>query len=208
MDGRGALAYDPRRMSGDTSSDDDRELMARAQRGDRAAFDDLVGRYYRGVFSYARRVLGDDDRAGETTQETFVRAFRYRASYKPEAGSVRGWIFAVAANRIREARKERREGPEPLDPDFPIAAREQEGLEAFARGALRDEVARALEDLAPEHREVIALKYLSELSYEDVARALGLSVSAAKMRALRARDLLARRLAKLVNDSASGEGEE
>ncbi|MBI3725996.1 sigma-70 family RNA polymerase sigma factor [bacterium] len=189
------------------ASDDDRELMSRAQRGERPAFDDIVGRYYRGVFSYARRVLGDDDRAAEATQETFVRAFRYRASYKPAAGSVRGWIFAVAANRIREARKERREGPEALDDQPEPEQRGEAGLEAFARGALREEVGRALEELAPEHREVIALKYLSELSYEDVARALGLSVSAAKMRALRARDLLAQKLARLVMDSESGDGE-
>ena len=62
---------------------------------------------------------------------------------------------------------------------------------------------RAISELSEEYREVIVLKYVSDLSFEEVARILGLSLSAAKMRALRGRDMLARRLAKLV--SGSGE---
>jgi RNA polymerase sigma-70 factor (ECF subfamily) len=185
--------------------------MVRAQRGERGAFDELVGRYHRAVYSYARRVLGDDDLAQEATQETFVRAFKYRMSFDAASGTVRGWLFAVAANRIRDSRKARRERPSPIEEPEGLVATGEEGLEAFARGALREAVARAVSELAPELREVVALKYLSDLSYDEVAKALGLTVSAAKMRALRARDLLARRLAKLVQESGeatkSGEGE-
>jgi RNA polymerase sigma factor (sigma-70 family) len=181
----------------------DAELMASAQRGDREALETLVRSYYRAVYSYARRVLRDEELASEVTQDTFTRVFRYRASWKPDSGSVRSWIFAVAANRIRDARKARREEPAPIEGE--VAAAGETGLALFARGALREEVARALDELDPTEREVLALKYLSDLSYEEVAKALGVSVSAAKMRALRARDALAARVKRLVADSEDGE---
>ena len=168
---------------------------------DRREFEELVRTYHRGVYSYARRVLADEERALEATQETFVRAFKYRDSFDAGKGSVRAWLFAIAANRIREARKARREEPAPLDDPGALAASGEEGLEAFARGALREEVARALEELPADFREVLVLRYVSDLSMEEVAAALGLSLSAAKMRALRGRDLLARRLARLVKGS-------
>ena len=183
---------------------DDLDLMRRARSGEREAFDELVRRFYRAVFSYARRVLGDEDSAAEVVQETFVRAYRYRESFDAASGSVRGWLFAIAANRLRDARRERGRAAASLDPTDLVASGE-EGLEAFARGALREEVARALAELPLEQREILTLKYVSDLSFDDVARALGLSVSAAKMRALRARDVLARRLAKLVQGSSDGE---
>lgn len=183
----------------------DRELMARAQRGERDAFDALVGKYHRAVYSYARRVLADEDLAQDATQETFVRAYRYRASFDAAAGSVRSWLFAVAANRVRDLGKARRDRPRPLeDADAVPAEGGEDALAVFARGALREAVVRAVEELSPELREVLALKYLSDLSYEEVAKALGLGVSAAKMRALRARDVLARKLARLVQDSGEG----
>src|SRR2546423_1630756 len=167
-------------------SGDDRELMARAQAGDRRAFDELVRRYQRAVYSYTRRVLRDEPLAAEACQDAFVRAYKYRSSYKAEAGPVRGWLFAVAANSIRDARRQRREGPAPLEDAAQVAASEEDGLAVFARGAVRDAVASALEALPEDMREVVAMKYVSDLSYEEVARALGISVSAAKMRALRA----------------------
>ena len=148
---------------------------------DRRAFEELVKTHHRGVYSYARRVLGDEERALEATQETFVRAFRYKDSFDPEKGSVRAWLFAIAANRIREERKTRSAEPVSLEEPGAVAATSEEGLEAFARGALREEVARALESLPPDYREVMVLKNVSDLSFEEVARALGLSVSAAKI---------------------------
>ena len=183
----------------------DAELMRSAQRGDRSAFEQLVRSYWRGVYSYARRVLADEDLAQEVAQDTFVRGWRYRASWRDSAGTVRAWLFAVAANRIRDARRARREDPRRIETSDDFAADGEAGLEAFARGAIRREVALALDALDPDQREVLALKYLSDLSYEEVAAALGLTVSAAKMRALRARDELARRLRRLVRDSESGD---
>jgi RNA polymerase sigma-70 factor (ECF subfamily) len=177
--------------------------MARAQRGDRAAFDEVVRVHHRLVYAYARRVTGTDDQAVEVTQDVFVRAWRYRASCDPPR--LRAWLLGIAANGARDALRERGVAPAALEDPGALPAGGEGGLAALARGALRDEVARAVDALPAEQREVIALKYLSDLSYEDVAEALGLSVGAARMRALRARDALARALARLVQ-SDSGEG--
>jgi RNA polymerase sigma-70 factor (ECF subfamily) len=183
---------------------EDRELMARAQGGDRSAFDELVRRHESALHAYARRCLGDPLRAAEATQDAFVRAYTYRASYKPEAGSVKGWLLGVAANRVRDALRAKREAPRPIDEAFAVAASTEEGLAAFERVEVRESVGRALDELEPEHREVLALRYASELPFEEVARILGITLGAAKMRAARARDILARRLAHLV-DSRSAE---
>ena len=69
---------------------------------------------------------------------------------------------------------------------------------------MREGVSRALETLEPEHREVIALRYAAGLSFEEVSRALGITVGAAKMRAARARDVLARRLAQFDPSAQPG----
>lgn len=183
------------------------DLGLRALSGDRGAFDELVRCLHRPVYGYALRVLGDEPRALEVAQDTFVRAWRYRASFDPQAGGLRAWLFAIAANRIRDALAA---APRPLQPlhEVPEAAEPQApasaGLEAYARDAVREQVAAALESLEPEQREVIALKYLSGLSYPQIAAALGISPGAARMRALRGRDVLSRRLADLSPQRGEG----
>ncbi len=179
------------------------QLLARARAGDRAAFDALVRSLHGRVFAYALRALGDEAAAVDVAQETFVRAWRYRASFDPGAGSARAWLFAIAANRVREAGRARGRAALDLEAAEGVPAGDPDALEALARGALRAEVARAVAALPQEQREVVSLKYLAELSFPEVARALGCSVGAAKMRALRARDALARALRALVS---SGEG--
>ncbi len=171
--------------------------MSRAQAGDRPAFDELVRRHERAVFAYAWRCLGDHARAADVAQDSFVRAYTYRASFKPESGSVRGWLLGVAANRVRDALKEKKAAGRPLDEAAAVASTSEEGLASFERAEVREGVSRALETLEPEHREVIALRYSADLPFEEVARILGITVGAAKMRAARARDVLARKLAHL-----------
>jgi RNA polymerase sigma-70 factor (ECF subfamily) len=181
---------------------DDPELMAQAQAGDRAAFDSLVRRHYEAVLTYAYKVTGDDDRALEVAQESFVRAFRYRASFKPAAGSVRGWIFSIAANRIKDAARRRRSEPGSLDnaPE-PKAPSGEGAVEVFARSARRDAILAALDALPADYKEIMVLRYLSELSYEEVATALKLTIGAVRMRALRARELLASALGSDLDPS-------
>lgn len=186
----------------DGKNDDDADLLGRAQGGDALAFEAIVRRHFDAIHAYARRALGGDDRAQETTQETFVRAYRYRASYDPAAGSVRAWLVGIAANRIRDARRAQRKGPAGLSPERAreLADSTEAAFEALAREDVRGEVRAALAALDDEERTILELRYMGELSYEDVASALGISVGAARLRAFRARDVLARKLARLVGE--------
>lgn len=194
MDGLLERAYDPCSMR----ESDDGELMARAQDGERPAFDELVRRHERAVYAYARHCLGDETRAVEATQDAFVRAYTYRSSFDSTAGSVRGWLLAVAANTVRDAIRVRRAAPLPLEHAAAVPSSSDDGLAAFQRTEVRESVARELSRLDPQHREVLALRYVSGLSFDEVASVLGITVGAAKMRAARARDVLARRLADLA----------
>jgi RNA polymerase sigma factor (sigma-70 family) len=134
------------------------------------------------VLTYVSKLLRDRERALDVAQDTFLRAYRYRASYDPGAGTVRGWIFAIASNQIRVALEKRNREPESLEEDHDIAASGDDGLEVFARGCRRESLLAALEELPPEYREVITLKYLNDLSYKEIiqgdrpgARTLGRS---------------------------------
>lgn len=179
-----------------TGLDPDGELLARVRTGERSAFDELMHRYEGPVYSYARHLLRDDAWAAETTQEIFMRAFRYCSSFQPGAGSVRAWLFAIAANRIRDVRAARRKAPAQLDDGDAVPAREESEVDPRVE-RLREAVAR----LEPSLREVVALRYLSDLPYEDVGRALGISAAAARMRALRGRDALAVELRALGGEA-------
>src|SRR5262249_38620986 len=110
-------------------------------------------------------------------------------------------LVAIATNCVRDVLRARRVRSEALreSSDENLLARGETGLQVYARQVLREEVSRALDQLPADFREVIALKYMSDLSYEEVARCLGLSVSAAKMRALRGRQMLAELLAHHVD---------
>ncbi len=186
-------------------TEDDAELLRRTAAGDGRAFESVVREHFAVIHAYALRALGDADRAQETVQETFVRAFKYCASYEPESGSVRAWLMGIAANKVKDARRARRRQPASFDAAAAstLEAAGEDALEALEREDRREEVRAALAELEPEHREVLELRYLGALSYEDVAAALGISVGAARLRAFRARDLLAGRLGRLVDGGSS-----
>jgi RNA polymerase sigma-70 factor (ECF subfamily) len=174
--------------------------MADAQRGSVGAFEALFARYYDGVYHYARSLLGDDGVAADVAQETFLRAHRSRDRFDPARGTVRAWLFAIAANRARTHSPRVRRDELPLEHARDVAFDAGAG-DAFFGSVRRELVAAAVAQLAPELREVIALKYQNDLSFSEVASVLGLNASTVKMRAVRARELLARKLAPLAGRS-------
>ena len=94
----------------------------------------------------------------------------------------------------------RRIAPAPLEAAADVPSGALDALAVYAKGELREHVARVLDSIDAEYREVIALRYVSELSWEEVAQALGVSVGAAKMRLARAREVLAYRLKSVVEE--------
>ena len=168
----------------------DVELVRQAQAGEIGAFDALVQRYYAVCLRFAWHQLGSREDAEEVVQDAFLRAYRsLHGCHEP--ARFRGWLFTIVINRCRTfaARNRRRallfnrwREREVIDP-VP---------EASLPGRLdgNKEIERLMAGLSPVLREAFLLKHVEELTYEEMADATGVSVSALKMRVKRAADAL------------------
>lgn len=164
------------------ASDGDDQLMARFCRGDENAFDTLYGRYAQPVLAFLTRMVHDEALAQDLLQVTFLSVVRARGRYQPGT-SLRAWIYAIAGNAGRDALRRqasRREKLLATPPEVGVVAPADAGDLQTAR-----QVETALMQLSPEQRQAVVLHKLHELSFEEIATALGITVSAAKVRAHR-----------------------
>jgi RNA polymerase sigma-70 factor (ECF subfamily) len=173
------------------------ELLAGAQGGNLFAFEEIVRRYQRRVYATALRIVRRHDLADDVTQETFVRAHRALATYDP-ARPFGPWICRIARNLAINHVRSPQAREEPLDE----AAREASAapahdgpLSAVLEGEARAVLDRAVGQLPPDQRAVFVLRAYDELSYAEIAEALGLSIGTVMSRLSRAREKLRAALA-------------
>jgi RNA polymerase sigma-70 factor (ECF subfamily) len=175
-------------MAGDVLSDRDCALAARA--GDDAAFAELVRRHQDAMYRFVLRMVGTRDEALDLTQEAFVRAWQALPQWEPEA-QFRTWLFRIAANAALDALRRRRlVAFEPLDETFEPAADEpdpEKRVELKRRVAALEA---SLAKLSPEHREILLLREVENMSYEEIGETLSLSEGTVKSRLARARTAL------------------
>jgi RNA polymerase sigma-70 factor (ECF subfamily) len=180
----------------------DAQIVRRVLGGDTEAFRGLVDRYHDDAVRYATHLLGDHAEAEDAVQDTFLRAYRYLASYQ-EQDKFRAWLWRILVNRCRTRLSDRGRRPEPRDTavitqlvDANAAAPDHDLDRAF----LRDELAQALATLPPDQREAVVLHFTEGLSYPEMSAVTGTGVSALKMRVHRACD----RLRTLLSDVIHG----
>ena len=191
------------------------QLIRRAQQGDNVAFEELLLLHQKKVYNLCLRMSANPDDALDLSQEAFLRAWRSLGQYQFEA-SFSTWLFRLTSNICIDflRRKKRRqetsltesyddsdEGAELSVPDA------QPGPEQQAMtNETKIELARAMEQLSPEHREILQLRVIEDLQYEQIADILGVRVGTVKSRLARAR-LSFRKILKAGNyfDSASTE---
>ena len=170
----------------DVSEAGDTELVTRVLAGERDAYAGLVARYRDRLGRYAVRMLGNRTDAEDALQETFVRGYRSlgRCTDPERFGA---WIFGILVNRCRTlgGQRARRERLHVAD-EFALS-RAATSDDPAGRQALREAIDAALSRLAPVLREAFLLKFVEEMSYEEMATMTGASVSALKMRVSRAR---------------------
>jgi RNA polymerase sigma-70 factor (ECF subfamily) len=161
----------------------DAELIGRVLGGEVEAYSTLVARYRDRYARFAVHMLGSREDAEEALQDAFVRAYRALATCEdPERFGP--WFFRILVNRCRThgARRGRRERVLVLDD----GAMRQAAVEHTAeRAAWGEEIRRALDRLDPAGREAFLMKYVEELSYEEMERLTGVGISALKMRVKR-----------------------
>ena len=162
--------------------------VQRVRNGDVDAFSRLVDRYYERCARFAVRMLGNRDDAEDALQATFLRAYRSLGKYQ-ERDKFSAWLYRILVNQCRSiaARRSHRER---------VFVREEAVLlNAPDRstpwtGEDEEFVQRVLAELDPLLREAFVLKYVEELSYEEMSELTGVGVSALKMRVKRACDRL------------------
>lgn len=173
---------------------DEAALARSAQAGDQAAFATLVRRYSGAVFNQAYRMLDDAHEAEDAVQEVFLRAYRRLDSYDTERRFVT-WLLSIGSNFCIDRLRRRRGSRLGLDEVALWLPSGEPGPEALA---LRDErrlaVQRALQRLPDTYRGVTVLRYWHDLSYLEIAEAMGLTEATVKTRLHRARKLLAEAL--------------
>jgi RNA polymerase sigma-70 factor (ECF subfamily) len=175
--------------TGDGAKADDGQLVARCLQGDTTAFETLVERYHRVLYTVAYRMLGNAEDARDATQEAFVKAYERLASFNPELRFF-SWIYRIVTNEcLNEIRARRVQVPVPPD----LEAAGGPALE-FETGERRRRVQAALLTLTPEHREVVVLRHFAGLSYGEMALALGIPAKTVKSRLYSARQALGQRL--------------
>lgn len=164
----------------------DAMLVRRVLDGDTAAFTTLVDRHAAACTRFATRMLGNREDAEDATQETFLRAYRSLARYE-ERQAFRTWVFQILINRCRTAavRRQRRHRMFLVDDSAVAVASVRPAAEA---SDLRAELKRVIDALDPDQREAFLLKHVEQLSYDEMAAATGVGVSALKMRVKRACD--------------------
>jgi RNA polymerase sigma-70 factor (ECF subfamily) len=156
----------------------DRQLI---REGDLAA---LVRRYYGPVIGLTRRLLGDPAEARDAAQETFARALARLRTYDPER-PFRVWIFAIAANLVRDLLRRRRPGPMGADLEDSLADLSLPELPAL-RAEDRGRILAAVDRLSPDLRLVVALHFQQDLPPVEIAEILDISPNAARLRLYRA----------------------
>jgi RNA polymerase sigma-70 factor (ECF subfamily) len=184
---------------------DESGLVARAREGDSAAFSDLVNRYSRKIYRLAKHITQSDEDAEDVLQETFLKAFEHLGSFQGQS-KFYTWIVRIAVNEsLMKLRKRKSDRTVPLDEPIDtgedtvvreIAVWDENPEKQYSREEIGQILDDAVEGLKPTFRTVFVLRDIEELSTEETAEALGISVPAVKSRLLRARLQLREKLTR------------
>ena len=163
-----------------------------ARRGDKQAFSQLVQAYQRPVYNLTYRMLGNSEEAEDAAQETFLRAYARLSQYDPQM-KFSTWVFSIANHHCIDRLRKRRATHISID-DNPVLENLQEDTPQPEHQALEQEQSIELQGLInllePEYRTPLVLRYWEEMSYEEIAEAMGVTVAAVKSRLFRARQQL------------------
>ncbi len=177
-------------------AESDAELAGRILAGSDAAARELVCRYERPVFNLIVRMLRDPALAEDLAQETFIKAFSHLSSYDSRYRFV-NWILRIARNTAIDYLRQPRPAVSSFDDQEGAAGAERlnstapSPFAAAARGELRAVLDAAIEQLRPEYRQVVVLRYQEEFSYEEIAEMVDLPLGTVKSYLHRARAELA-----------------
>jgi RNA polymerase sigma factor (sigma-70 family) len=165
------------------------EMIARARAGDTAAWGELYREYAPAIFRFCRRAMPTREDAEDATMEIFMK-LRDKLIQYDQSRSFTAWLYKVAANHCWDMlrRRKLRQGKETEDVDeMPLEAPEPNQLEKLIEERTSEEVRKALDKLAVRARMALVMRYYSDMSYDEIADALGVRRAFVGVVLLRAR---------------------
>lgn len=197
------------------STEDDQTLVEAAASGDHRAFETLVSKYERRVFAVALQLTRNGDLAQELTQEVFVRAWKALPRFQGGA-SFYTWIYRILKNlNIDRHRRNKRRASSEFNDDVGwrvsevgvghTARQEVDGVEHTHRGEMHKVLHQALAELSENHREILVLREVQDLSYEEIAEAMEIPKGTVMSRLFHARRKLKEQVVELVGEEAEHE---
>ena len=175
------------------------ELVKRAKQGDQKAFSDLYEEYFDKIYRYIVLKIGNETEAEDMTQQVFLNALQSISSYKWQGFPFSSWLYRIAHNQVVDHLRKRSKQPATLQEELPIASDGRGGIDpeqVTERNFSIEQLLRATEKLTVAQREVISLRFTSDLSTAEVAKIMGKSLGAVK--ALQHSAILALREALVV----------
>ncbi|MGA2213354.1 MAG: sigma-70 family RNA polymerase sigma factor [Bryobacteraceae bacterium] len=192
---------------------DESGLLAKAREGDPAAFSELVNQYSRKIYRLAKHITQNDSEAEDVLQETFLKAFEHLGDFQGQS-KFYTWIVRIAVNEsLMKLRKRKSDRTVPLDEPIDtgedtvvreIAVWDENPEQQYSREEIGQILDEAIQSLKPAFRTVFVLRDIEEMSTEEAAEALGISVPAVKSRLLRARLQLREKLTRFFKRKGDG----
>jgi RNA polymerase sigma-70 factor (ECF subfamily) len=181
----------------------DRLLVDRFKQGDQSAFEQMVSRYWGRIYAMVHQLLRNPEDAEEVTQDTFIRAHRGLVNFRGDS-AFSTWLYQIATNLARNRYWYwwRRRRDQTVSFDQPVGGDNETTLAEVFPAELEtpenatitqefvNRIAECMVKLTPKHREILVLRNVKNLSYEEIAEILHISVGTVKSRIARARESL------------------
>ena len=197
----------------------DATLIARFNSGDEPAFVEIINRYHGKIFGLSHNLLRNAADAEEIAQDTFIRAHRGLATFRGDS-SLATWLYRIALNLSRNRYwyffRRRRQDSVSLERPFSeetegtfsdlIASDSHSPVQETVTQEFTELIATCMEKLDARHREILTMRNILNLPYDEIARALGINVGTVKSRIARARENLRKLLAELAPEFGEESG--
>ena len=174
------------------------QIVRQVLQGDVNAFERLVTEYEKGVYAITLRMTGNAEDAADMTQETFLKAYNSLQAFRGDS-KFSVWLYRIASNLCLDFLRSRSRKPtvslsveddEGEEAQLDVADESQSPELLLEQGLTRDAVRRGLQALPPDYRQILLLREIQGLSYEEIAAALSIEVGTVKSRIFRARKRL------------------
>ena len=183
--------------------DEDQALIRKTLRGERRAFEELMRKYEKRIYGFVVRMVRNEETAVDLTQDFFIKIFtvleKYNFEYKFST-----WAYRICYNLVIDHIRKHQAQVSSLD-DESVSPRDlltsgnvvrEDGFKALSRAETRDYVWRVVDQIPLKFRELILLRYIQDLKYEEIADIMALPVGTVKNRIFKAKEILKQEMEK------------